>query len=154
MSSGNAQADGLSYTQHRALSTALGEKMAARMVSADELVYEWLSIKLPAEVDIMRRTAELTARWQLEAYATVVPGKSTDADIARFLKAKMAEAGVGDAWAPDQNPAVNSSRDRGHSHPTEKVIMPGDVIQTDFGVRVHDRWVTDIQRFAYVLKAW
>ncbi len=152
MSAGNAQADGLSFTQHQALAEALGSKLAARMVPSDELVYEWLSIKLPAEVDIMRKAAELTARWQLEAYSTVVPGETTDADIARFLKAKMAEAGVGDAWAPSQNPAVNSGPDRGHSHPTERVIMPGDVIQTDFGIRVYDRWVTDIQRFAYVLK--
>ena len=30
--------------------------------------------------------------------------------------------------------------------------MPGDVIQIDFGIKVYDRWVTDIQRFAYVLK--
>ena len=29
--------------------------------------------------------------------------------------------------------------------------MPGDVIQIDFGIKVYDRWVTDIQRFAYVL---
>ncbi|MEE4193347.1 MAG: M24 family metallopeptidase [Halieaceae bacterium] len=152
MSANNAQADGLSFTQHQALAEALGNKLAGRMVSSDELVYEWLSIKLPAEVEIMRKAAELTAAWQLEAYASVVPGKSTDADIARFLKAKMAEAGVGDAWAPSQNPAVNSGADRGHSHPTEKVIMPGDVIQTDFGIRVYDRWVTDIQRFAYVLQ--
>lgn len=152
MSPRNAQADGLSFTQHQALSNALGSELAARLVSSEELVYEWLSIKLPAEVDIMRKAAELTARWQLEAYATVVPGKTTDADIARFLKTKMAEAGVGDAWAPTQNPAVNSGPDRGHSHPTEKIIMPGDVIQTDFGIRVYDRWVTDIQRFAYVLK--
>ncbi len=152
MSSSNAQADGLSHSQHKALARALGEQHAARMVSSDDLVYEWLSIKLPLEVDIMRKAAELTARWQLEAYATVVPGKTTDADIARFLKAKMAAAGVGDAWAPDQNPAINSGPDRGHSHPTDKVIMPGDVIQTDFGIRVYDRWVTDVQRFAYVLK--
>ncbi len=152
MSPGNAQADGLSFTQHQTLSAALGEKFAARLVSSDDLVYEWLSIKLPAEVDIMRKAAVLTARWQLEAYATVVPGETTDADIARFLKAKMAEAGVGDGWAPSQNPAVNSGPDRGHSHPTEKVIMPGDVIQTDFGIRLFDRWVSDIQRFAYVLK--
>ena len=30
--------------------------------------------------------------------------------------------------------------------------MPGDVIQTDFGIRLYNRWVSDIQRFAYVLK--
>ena len=64
----------------------------------------------------------------------------------------MAEYNVTDAWAPDQNPNVNSGPDRGHSHATDKVIMPGDVIQIDFGIKVYDRWVSDIQRFAYVLK--
>ncbi len=150
-STGNAQADGLSYTQRLALESELGPELAARLVSSEQLVYEWLSIKLPAEVEIMRKAAELAAAWQLEAYAQVVPGKTTDADIARFLKRRMAEHGVTDAWSPDQNPAVNSGADRGHSHPTEKVIMPGDVIQVDFGVRLFDRWVSDIQRFAYVL---
>ena len=99
----------------------------------------------------MRRAAALTERLELEAYATVVPGETTDADLARFLKRRMAELGVEDGWAPDQNPNVNSGPDRGHSHATDKVIRPGDVIQTDFGIRVHGIWVTDIQRFAYVL---
>ena len=100
----------------------------------------------------MRTAAALTAQLQLEAYATVVPGTTTDADVARFLKRRMAELGVEDAWAPDQNPNVNSGPDRGHSHATDRVIQPGDVIQTDFGIRVHGVWVTDIQRFAYVLR--
>lgn len=148
----NAQADGLSFTQRIALESALGSQLSKRLTSSEELVYEWLSIKLPAEVEIMRKAAELTALWQIEAYQQVVPGKTTDADVAQFLKQKMKEYGVGDAWAPDQNPNVNSGPDRGHSHATDKVIMPGDVIQIDFGIKVYDRWVTDIQRFAYVLK--
>jgi len=94
----------------------------------------------------------LSAKWQLEAYKTIVPGKTTDADVAKFLKAKMKARGVTDAWAADQNPNVNSGPDRGHSHSTNKVIMPGDVIQIDFGVKLYNRWVSDIQRFAYVLK--
>jgi Xaa-Pro aminopeptidase len=99
----------------------------------------------------MRRAAALTEQLELEAYARILPGVTTDADVARFLKARMAELGVLDGWAPDQNPNVNSGPDRGHSHATDKVIQPGDVIQTDFGIRVHDMWVTDIQRFAYVM---
>ena len=75
----------------------------------------------------------------------------TDREIADFLEARMEAARVTDGWAPEQNPAVNSGKDRGHSHPTDRVIQPGDFIQTDFGIRVHDMWVTDIQRFAYVL---
>ena len=147
----NSTADGLSYTQRLELEKLLGQT-SEKLSSSTELVYQWLSIKLPEEVAIMRKAAQLTADWQIEAYQQVVPGVSTDADIAAFLKAKMAEYGVKDGWAPDQNPNVNSGPDRGHSHATDKVIMPGDVIQIDFGIKVYDRWVSDIQRFAYVLK--
>lgn len=145
-------ADGLSWTQRNALVRALGPGLASRLASSEEVIIEWLSVKLPREVDIMRRAAELTERLELEAYAMVEPGVTTDADLARFLKMRMAQLGVVDGWAPDQNPNVNSGPDRGHSHATEKVIQPGDVIQTDFGIKVHGMWVTDIQRFAYVLR--
>ncbi len=151
-SANNAQADGLSFTQRKKLEEYLGAKYQQRLVSSETVVYEWLSIKLPSEVEIMREAARLTAKWQIEAYQQVIPGKTTDADVARFLKRKMAEHGVTDAWAPDQNPNVNSGPDRGHSHSTDKIIMPGDVIQIDFGIKLHNRWVSDIQRFAYVLK--
>jgi len=147
----NSMADGLSYSQRKELESYLG-KFTERLEPSTELVYEWLAVKLPQEVEILKKAAALTAKWQIEAYKQVIPGKSTDADIARFLKKKMAENGVTDGWAPDQNPNVNSGADRGHSHATDKVIMPGDVIQIDFGIKVYDRWVSDIQRFAYVLK--
>jgi Xaa-Pro aminopeptidase len=147
----NSMADGLSYTQRMNLEELMGDDKD-KLVSSTELIYEWLSVKLPEEVEIMRKAAQLTADWQIEAYQQVVPGKSTDADIAKFLKQKMAEYGVSDGWSPDQNPNVNSGPDRGHSHATDKVIMPGDVIQIDFGIKLYDRWVSDIQRFAYVLK--
>ncbi len=150
-SSARAAADGLSYTQRNHLQAALGENLSARLVSSEELVVQWLSVKLPEEVEIMRRAAALTEQLELEAYGTIVPGKSRDADVARYLKQRMAELGVEDAWAPDQNPNVNSGPDRGHSHATDKVIQPGDFIQTDFGIKVFGIWSTDVQRFAYVL---
>lgn len=148
----NSMADGLSHSQYKDLVLKL-EDDAEQLVPSTELVYEWLSIKLPEEVNLLRKAAQLTADWQIEAYKEVIPGKTTDADIARFLKNKMAEYGVKDAWSPDQNPNVNSGPDRGHSHATDKIIRPGDVIQIDFGIKIHDRWVSDIQRFAYVLRA-
>ena len=147
----NEIADGLSYSQFVRFTEMLTQQVKNRIVSSENLVYEWLSVKTPAEVDILKKAAELTSKWQYEAYETVVPGETTDQDIAQFLKSKMKEFGVTDAWAPDQNPAVNSGPDRGHAHPTDRVIRPGDVIQIDFGIRVYDMWVTDIQRFAYVL---
>jgi Xaa-Pro aminopeptidase len=144
-------ADGLSYTQRQNLERYL-DSSSVRLVSSTNVVYEWLSIKLPAEVEILKKAAQLTADWQIEVYQQVEPGVTTDADIAKFLKQKMTEYSVRDAWSPDQNPNVNSGPDRGHSHATDKVIQPGDVIQIDFGIKVYDRWVSDIQRFAYVLQ--
>ncbi|UAM96721.1 M24 family metallopeptidase [Polaribacter litorisediminis] len=150
-SASNSTADGLTYTQRIELENFLGDEKD-KLVSSTEVVYEWLSIKLPEEVEILTKAAQLTADFQVEAYEQVIPGVSTDADIAKFLKKKMSEYGVKDGWAPSQNPNVNSGPDRGHSHATDKIIMPGDVIQIDFGIKLYDRWVSDIQRFAYVLK--
>ena len=151
-SSGYNIADGLSYTQRSELENALAPAFRERLIPSDLLVKEWLSVKLPEEIAIMKKAAAITAQLQIEAYKTVVPGKTTDADVARYLKNRMAELGVTDAWAPEQNPNVNSGPDRGHSHATDKVIQPGDVIQTDFGIKVYDIWCTDIQRFAYILR--
>lgn len=151
-SDNNAQADGLSYTQRIELEEKLGPELSVNLVSSEELIYEWLSVKLDREVEIMTKAAELTAEWEIEAYEMIIPGETTDAEVAAYLKSKMEQFGVKDAWNPSQNPNVNSGPDRGHSHATDKVIMPGDVIQTDFGIKLYDRWVSDIQRFAYVLK--
>jgi len=148
---GSPIADGLSHTQYEAMRENLDPEWVSRMTSAELLITAWLAVKTPEEVAILRQAAALTARWEVEAYDAAVPGVTTDRDIADFLEAKMASIGVGDGWAPEQNPAVNSGKDRGHSHPTDRVIRPGDFIQIDFGIRVYDRWVTDIQRFAYVL---
>jgi Xaa-Pro aminopeptidase len=150
-SSAMTVADGLSHTQRGLLEKALGADLTGRLVSSEELVVEWLSVKLPREVEILRRAAAVTAQLELDAYATVVPGKTRDSDVARYLKTRMSELGVEDAWAPDQNPNVNSGPDRGHSHATDRVIRAGDFIQTDFGIKVWGTWCTDVQRFAYVL---
>lgn len=151
-SGGAGIADGMSYSQRTGLERALGAEWSQRLVPSHDLVQLWLAIKLPAEVGIMKRAARLTALLEEEAYATVVPGVTKDSDLARFLKRRMRELGVEDGWNPSQNPSVNSGPDRGHSHASDRVIQHGDIIQTDFGIRVHGTWVTDIQRFAYVLR--
>lgn len=151
-SDNNELADGISWSQYTRFTNMLIQPVINRIVSSEELVYEWLSVKLTSEVEILRQAAQITAQWEAEAYRQVVPNESTDRDIAMFLKQKMAEFGVKDAWSPDQNPLVNSGPDRGHAHATDRIIRPGDVIQIDFGIRVYDMWVSDIQRFAYVLR--
>ena len=85
---GSPIADGLSSTQYERMQAGLGGWMD-RTTSAETLISEWLSVKTPEEVEIMRRAAALTAQWQVEAYAAAVPGVTTDRDIADMLEAKM-----------------------------------------------------------------
>lgn len=151
-SGGGPVTDGLSASQRQGLEIAIGDEWSHHLVPSAALVDAWLAIKLPAEVEIMRRAAALTAQLEAEAYATVVPGVTKDSDLARYLKRRMRELGVEDGWSPAQNPSVNSGPDRGHSHASDRVIQYGDFIQTDFGIKVWGVWVTDIQRFAYVLR--
>lgn len=151
-SGGGPISDGLSHTQYVQLEKAAGTEITARFVPSAELINEWLAIKLPQEIEIMSKAAEITDQIERESFRIVVPGKTKDSDVALFLKRKMDELGVTDAWAPDQNPNVNSGPDRGHSNATEKIIQPGDVIQLDFGIKVYGVWCSDVQRFAYVLK--
>ena len=150
-SSSRAAADGLSHTQRLLLEKALGPDLARRLTSSEELVVRWLSVKTPEEVDIMRAAAAVTSALEEEAYSIIVPGVTRDFDVAALLKRRMRQLGFEDAWAADQNPAVNSGPDRGHTHATDRVIQRGDFIQTDFGIKVGGIWSTDIQRFAYVL---
>ncbi|MCH7955708.1 MAG: aminopeptidase P family protein, partial [Candidatus Marinimicrobia bacterium] len=76
-------ADGLSYTLRMQLEEAIGTGMSKRLVSSQDLVTEWLSVKTPAEIEIMRRAAALTVQLEIEAYEIVVPGKTRDSDIAK-----------------------------------------------------------------------
>lgn len=103
MSSSNSTADGLSHSQYKKLAKSMGAEWEEKLVSAEELVYEWLSIKLPEEVEIMRKAAEITAKWELEAYETIIPGKTTDAEVAEFLNEKIKVYGYEDGWNPEQN---------------------------------------------------
>ena len=57
-SENNAQADGLSYTQRMELEDKLGPEYSERLISSEELIYEWLSVKLDREVEIMTQAAE------------------------------------------------------------------------------------------------
>jgi len=144
-------ADGLSWTQRQACERALGPELSDRLISAEGLVAEWLSVKLAAEVEIMTEAGALTVQLQREAYQTVIPGVTRDVDVANYIKGRMEELDLDYGWSPDHNPSVNSGSPRGHAGPSEKVIEPGDFIQTDFGIKAYGIWCTDYQRFAYVL---
>lgn len=150
--SSKAVLDGISANQKAMLERALGAPYATRLVSAEPAVIEFLNRKLPEEVDILREAARLTDLIEREAYATVVPGRTTDLELAERVRARVRDLGLGFSWDEGQNPNVTSGLDRGHSPAANRVIQPGDIIMMDFGIRLWGHWVSDVQRFAYVLR--
>ncbi|WP_332911653.1 hypothetical protein [Algoriphagus boritolerans] len=54
-SESNEMADGLTHSQYLDLAKLMGSDVN-KLISSDELVYEWLSIKLPEEVEILKKS--------------------------------------------------------------------------------------------------
>lgn len=144
-----AIADGLTATEQDGLQAALGPELAKRLQSSYELVMRWLGVKLPAEIAIMRKAAELTDLLEYEAFDKVVPGKTTNGDMQRMMRARVEQLGFGHAWT--DNPGITTGLVRGRGTDVRRVIIPGDIIDIDFGIKVYDTWCSDLQRFAYVL---
>ena len=147
--SGLAAADGLTATQDTELRAALGPALASRLTSSEELVIRWLGVKIPAEIAIIRKAAELTDLIEREAFLTVVPGRTTNGDLHQTIRDRIEGLGLDHSWRG--NPGITTGLDRGRGSDLARLIRPGDLINIDAGVTVFDTWHTDIQRFAYIL---
>ena len=145
-----AAADGLTATQDAKLRAALGATLASRLTSSQELVIRWLSVKIPAEVAIIRKAAEITDLIEREAFLTVVPGQTTNGDLHQTIRDRIEGLGLDHSWRG--NPGITTGLDRGRGSDLARLIKPGDLINIDAGVTVFDTWHTDLQRFAYVLR--
>jgi Xaa-Pro aminopeptidase len=153
-----ALADGLSHTEHRQLTGALGP-YADRLVPAEDLAVGWLETRLPEEITALHELNRLTHDVVLEAFspAVVTPGTTTAADVAWWLRQRLADLGADPWFQPGvtlQRAGVELTEERGvrlPAVPHDAVIEPGDLMHCDvggsgLGLR------TDIQRSAYVLR--
>jgi len=146
-------ADGLSVSVLEYLKEAIGPQLSERIVSAEDIVFSLRGRKLPEEIELIRKGVLLTEEI-LEAALSpevIIPGTTTEADVAEFIKAKMKEHGVEPSWEADQCPNVVAGVARGHSGPTDFVIQRGFLVRIDFGIKMKG-YCTDVQRSAYVLK--
>jgi len=145
-------ADGLTVGLRGYLERAIGPELAERLVGAEEMVAAFRCRRLPQEIEHYREavaTTEEIVRGVL-ASGTIVPGETTERDVAEAIQARTREMGLGPAWAEGHCPNV-WTRQRGHGGPTGRVIERGDIVSVDFGIDAGG-YLTDIQRTAYVLR--
>lgn len=140
-------ADGLTANEKRLLTSALGEKYAARMKSAEALAVGWLEYKLPEETEAYRHVMQVAHLVIREAFSNnvITPGKTTSEDVVWWMRQRVVEMGLG-KWF---HPSVTIHRQGGTNG--DQVIKPGDMLHTDFGI-VYLGFSTDTQHLAYVLK--
>ncbi len=146
-------ADGLSASMFEYLKNTLSDKYAKRFVSSENIVIAYRSRLLPEEIEIMREAVKITEEIISKALNPdfIRPGKTTERDVANYIRRLMRDYGVSPSWEAETCPSVNTGITRGHSEPSDYVIQRGDVITVDFGINLGG-YCTDIQRTAYVLR--
>ena len=152
-------ADGMTASEEDALLDALGERLAARIVSAEMLALGWLETRTPAEMKVypmLVRTAHAIIAEGLSG-KVITPGVTTTADVAWWYRERIRGLGL-DTWF---HPGVSLERageaelpmtTQFAGEPSSPVIEPGDLLHVDFGI-TYLGLNTDTQHHAYVLRA-
>jgi len=146
-------ADGLTAGNLQWLRDALGPEFAKRLVSAEALLVSFRSRKTAAEIAKLREAVAKTEQILAEALSpqVIVPGRTTEKDVADFVRRRRREMGLTASWEEDSDPNVMAGLARGHSEASSAVIQPGSVIRIDGGADA-EGYKTDIQRLAYALR--
>ncbi|MBB3082232.1 M24 family metallopeptidase [Geodermatophilus sabuli] len=152
-----ALADGLSHTEHRQLTEALGP-YADRLVSAEELAVGWLETRLPEEVAALHGLNRLVGEVVEEAFspAVLTVGETTATDLAWWIRQRLTDLGL-DPWFHPvvdlQRAGVPPVEECGAllpAVPYHSPVLPGDLVHCDVGTSSLGL-KTDSQRTGYVL---
>ncbi len=151
----HAFADGLSAGEREKLETILPPEYLKRLVRAENLALEYVSLRLPEMLPTYRQMME-TVHWLIaRAFSNevITPGKTTNQDVVWWLRQEVNNRGLGTWFQPSvrvQKPA--SSGVRLLAEEDGVVIDRGDVLHVDFGITAM-RLNTDTQHMGYVLRA-
>jgi Xaa-Pro aminopeptidase len=151
-----ALADGLSYTEHRLLTEALGP-WAERVVPAEDLAVGWLETRLPDEVAALHGLNRLVHEVIDEAFspAVIEVGTTSALDVAWWLRQRLHDLGLEPWFQPSvavQRAGVPLSAERLPAVGYDAVVTPGDLVHCDVGLSSLGLR-TDTQRNAYVLRS-
>ena len=153
-----ALADGLSHTEHRLLTEALGP-WADRLVPAEDLAVGWLETRLPEEIAALHALNRLAHDVVDEAFSPAVidVGTTTALDVAWWIRQRFHDLGVEPWFQPSvglQRAGVPLIAERGTLLPAvgyDAVVEPGDLVHCDVGLSSLGLR-TDTQRVGYVLR--
>jgi len=126
-----AVADGLSHTAYLKLVKELGDKYAKRVISAENLIIEYLSSRVMSEVVIFTKLCEISAKKIEREFDKIEPGVTALKDVS------------GNIWVRDRDGFENNNNDY--------IIQRGDLIGLICGAS-SGSYSAHISGLAYVLR--
>ena len=151
-------ADGISHTEFELFMGAIPERLRERVVSAEELAVGWLETRTPDEMAVYQQIVRIAHDILAEGLSDTViqPGVTTTEDVVWWYRDRIRELKLTTWFQPsvsiDRPEAPESTMSDWALHRYDSdVIMPGDLIHVDFGIK-YLRLNTDTQQNAYVLR--
>jgi len=144
-------ADGLSYTGRQELAEILGNKYAARFVSAEKLVSDFRSRHVATEIAVFAEAGNYSYQFAERALSNevITPGITTLEDVAWWMKEQLFKNNLQSSFGM---PSIYVTGPNGiEATSTDRIIQRGDILMLDWGVGLMNMY-TDMKRMAYVLK--
>ena len=146
----HAFSDGLTVGEWEQMSAVLRPPYLARVVRRERLALDYMSERLPEMMPAYERMMELAHAIIRTAFSNkiITPGTTTTDDVVWWMRQHVNDLGLR-VWF---QPSVTVQR-RGAAmgDSVSPVILPGDVLHTDFGITALGL-NTDTQHMAYVLE--
>jgi Xaa-Pro aminopeptidase len=141
--------DGLSAGEWEQMRDALGPTYVRRIVRAELLPIDYISIRVPGMLPTFKTMMELAHEIIATAFSNqvITPGVTTTDDVVWWMRQTLNDRGL-DTWF---QPSVDVQRQGGNPEGPSPVIERGDVLHCDFGVTALNL-NTDTQHMGYVLR--
>lgn len=150
---GSEICDGITYGMYLTLLEILRPLgFDNRIVSSEKIVSALRQRKTDYELDNIKK-AIVQAEEIFKLAAGFIKAGVTEKEIAAFMKNEVLKRGLEFAWEEATCPAVFTGPDNAQAHyaPSDQKVMPGHLVNIDFGVKVN-RYCSDLQRNFYVLR--
>lgn len=148
-----AVADGLSYTGYKKLIEALGDKYSKRIISAENVITDFRTRRVPLEIEVYSELCEITRKLLERALSNevITPGITSLEDVGWWMEDQLLEQGVKSTFHMATPMIIDSEKtEREEYRSNNYVIQRGDLMQYDYGID-HMNMGTDFKRIAYVL---